>query len=644
MAFIINLILVIAAFLSSTGVIHVSSPYIALSLFYYVFIYLPGYYLAKYFLSGSPVDRLEIVPVSLCAGYLFFSPLAVLAYILHMRIPVFLSIYIPLVAVWLVFSHFSLEKKNGYKFPKLETEKWVLWSLFGILGASFLMADYYGGFISGNFLQHVSVIRKLVSLQVIEINSPYLIDFKFPQNLYSTYYLFLALVSWISNLDPVHIWIYLPQFVFPVGLLANYYFARNLFKNNRYALLYVLVYFVYFAVYNVNGAADGHAWFNSELSACNNFLSLGIFLPVIMSLAFKYSENENKKLLIFLPLLFMSDGLIHLYIESKTYYMLYSVLFMCLLVKPEFLDWRKLLKITAFSSAGLILFFYFYMLLSPNINPDYHRFNGSGGSLNVIFKNGLPVYTDLAATITKDPLTLAGTACFLMTLFFVKSDLPAMYIFSVTLMVFFVLFNPLVLQLGFKIHPPMERITRLYTLIPFCMALIFPLYISGKHKRFSALKPVFILIIAAVLLMLLKDSPKRLGAITFTKQQSLQSLESNAMFYKVIRDAIPAGSVVMLNTPLTTWWTTYFPHYIVDHAFPFIFPPNIDETERVKDVNKYFADPLDKGAEGTLREYKVNYVFFLNSDIKGRNMASAKYLDLVLTNQMFTIYRVADGK
>lgn len=644
MAFIINIIITAAALLSAAGLIQVSSPYLALGLFYYVFIYLPGHYLAKYFLSGSPVDRLEMVPVSLCAGYLFFSPLAVAAYVVHMKMQTFLWLYIPLVAAWLAFNRFYLEARTRYRFPKHETENWVLWSLFGILGAGFLMADYYGGFVSGNFLQHVSVIRKLYSLGTIEMNSPYLIDFKYPQNLYSTYYLFLALVSWISKLDPVMVWIYLPQFVFPMGLLANYYFAKKVFNSSRYALLYLLVYFVYFAVYNVNGAAEGHAWFHSELSACNNFLSLGIFLPVLMTLAFRYSENENKKLLVFMPLLFMADGLIHLYIESKTYYMLYSVLFMCMLVKPEYLDWKKLLKVSAVSSAGLVIFFYFYALMSPNINPDYHRFNGSGGSLNVIFQNGRPIYTDLAATITKDALTLAGTACFLLTIFFLRENLAALYIFSVTFMVYFVLYNPLLLQIGYKIHPPMERITRLYTIVPYCMALIFPLYMAGRSPGLKKFRPLFILVIAAVLALLLKDSPKRHEAIVFNKQKSLESLETNAGFYSAVRGAIPAGSVVMMNTALTTWWTTYFPHYIVDHAFKFIFPPNIDETERIKDADAYMADPLAKGTEATLRKYRVNYVFFLAQDLKGRDMSRAKYLAPVMSNQMFSIYKVADGK
>jgi hypothetical protein len=513
-------------------------------------------------------------------------------------------------------------------------------TLFAIIFAAILLADYFGGFISGNFLVHVSEIRKLCDFGVFAQNSCYFRDFKYNLNIYSTYYGFLALVSYMTRIDPISVWIYLPQFILPVGLLANFAFARKLFKNDRYALLYIFVYFFYYCVYNSGAPAEGQAWVHSEISACNNYISLGIFLPVIMMTALKYSENADKRLLFLMPALFLADGFIHLYVQSKTYYMLFSLLFISLMIKPEFLDRRRLLNISLWGSLGLIIFFYSYYLVSPNINPAYLTFNGTGGGLNVIFNAGRPLYADLSNTILKDPLTMGATAFFFLTIFFVKNDLPALYIFSVFFAVFFVLFNPIMLGIGYKIHPTLERVTRLYTIIPFCMALVFPLYLADRHKQLSKFKPIFWITVIAILIFLAKDAPKRLGEIVYTKSFSLEQLDQRKGFDQAIRSSIPSGSTVMLNLPFTTWWTTYYSHFIVAHAFNFVLPPNIDQSQRQADVKYYYQNPLDAKSAEILKKYGVDYVFFLNREIAGKNLNGAAYLKLVGQNQMFTIYRV----
>jgi hypothetical protein len=636
----INLSLIVSGFLVYLGQIKIESPYFALGLFYYIFIYLPGYYLMKLFSGDNEYDAIEILPLSLCAGYLFILPLTITAYICNMAFSTFLNIYFPLVFLFVAASHLYFRGERKIAFKGLNAGSPVYLALFAIVLAAALLADHFGGFISGNFLVHVSAIRKLCDFGVFAQNSCYFKDFKYNLNIYSTYYGFLALVSYITRIDPISVWVYLPQFILPVGLLANFAFARKLFKNDKYALLYVFVYFFYYCVYNAGGPAEGQAWFHSEISACNNYISLGIFLPVIMMTALKYAENADKKLLFLMPALFLADGFIHLYVQSKTYYMLFSLLFVSLIIKPGFLERRRLFKICLWGSVGLIVFAYSYYVVSPTLNPAYLTFNGTGGGLNVIFNAGRPLYTDLSNSILRDPLTVGGTLLFFLTVFFIKSDLPALYIFSVFFTVFFVLFNPIMLGIGYKIHPALERVTRLYTIVPFCMALVFPLYIAGKYKQLSRFKPAFWIAIIAVLVLLAKDAPKRLGGIVYTKAYSLELLDQRKGFDQAIRSSIPSGSTVMVNLPFTTWWTTYYSHFIVAHAFSFVLPPNIDQTQRQEDVKHYYQDPLNAGSADILKKYGVDYVFFLNREITGRNMNTAAYLKLVTQNQMFAIYKV----
>ena len=453
--------------------------------------------------------------------------------------------------------------------------------------------------------------------------------------------MFLSSLSWITKIDPVKIWIFLPQFIFPVGLLANFVFAGRVLKNYAAALLYVAVYFVYYALYNPGGPADGHAWLQSELSACNNYIAMGIFLPMIFLVLYDYLEEKNKKLLYLLPLLFLGQGAVHLYVQSKTYFILFSLLFMAFLIRPRPFDWKTLLKPVAFSLAGFVLFIYVFFLLQPNINPAYKTAGGTGGGLPMVFFGKWPLVNPLL-TLLNDPVTIAACIFFFLLVPFVKSDFPAFYIFAIVSSVSFIIFNPLMLRFGGILQPSYERITRLYNIIPFALMLAYPLsrafenngnYLR-KYRRYIAIALV------AALAFTLKDVPKRLGAIVYNKSNSLLELGRNKPLYDLIRAHIPAGSVVMINEPLTTWWTTYFPHYIVAHAFGFVLPPNMDQTQRKKDLADFYANPFSSQGEEILRKYDVSYIFFMAAELKPFDAAKAGFLERVYANPQFEIFKV----
>lgn len=110
--------------------------------------------------------------------------------------------------------------------------------------------------------------------------------------------------------------------------------------------------------------------------------------------------------------------------------------------------------------------------------------------------------------------------------------------------------------------------------------------------------------------------------------------------YEAVNSVIPAGSVVMINLPLTTWWVTYFPHYIVAHVFDFVLTPNIDETRKKNDVQYFYANPLGEASLEILKKYSVSYVFMLAQETAGKGIEKASYLKPVLVNNMFSIYKV----
>lgn len=638
--FFINIALLATAFVNYKGFLQISSPYFALGLYFYVFLYMPGYFLAKYFFKKSETGVWEMIPISLCAGFLFFTPLEIVAYLVKMPVKEFLLIYFVILAAWLAANSFMTtgdEGNAGYR--KLDLDGWQKAGLFTILAVSTIMMDYYGGFISGNFLAHMSAIRKLAEIGVFEQRNYYFKEYLVNPNIFNGYYVFFASIAWVTKIEPVKIWIYFPQFILPVGLIANFYFAGRVFKSDRYALLYLLFYTLYYVIYNQNPPGDGYAWSQSEVSACNNFLGIGIFLPVISSLVIECVEKVNLRFLIFLALALTAQATIHLYSQIQTYFLAFSFIIFILLVRPRFASVPAAKKIIYFLALGLIPFFVFYFMLMPTINPIYKVVGGTGGTRVLFFGKIWPLVDPLVSNL-RDPFTISATVLVLLTLWFVKSDLAAIYTFSIFFFYYFIHFNPAVLYIGGKVHPGYERITRIFDVIPFALPLVFPFYIADKNKLMRSLRPVFIIAVSGTMLMLAKDIPARLKKIVYTKEFSLEQLDKSGNFYGAIRKVIPIGSTVMVNTPLTTWWTTYFSHYIVAHAFDFVLPPNIDQTKRKEDVGYFYKNPIDERSLAILNNYKVEYVFFLDSDLVNKNVEKFPEFELAYHSNGFAIYKL----
>lgn len=643
----INLTLYLLEFLNLFGKIDISSPYIALFLYYYLFIWLPGYYLIKYFFSDKTLDIAEIIPIAFCAGYVFFMPWAFTAYLVKFKLSYFNVFYSFVSLGWFLYNGFLSKRLPDFRSRSGQTNILVILGI--VVAASILVSDYFGGFVSGNFLAHVSSIRKMFALDIIEQRSCYFKDLISHPNMYNIYYVFQAAVSKITTIDPVKIWIYLPQFIVPMGVMANFILARRLSGSGAFAALYTVFYFIYFLLYNPFPPADGQAWFLSEQAACNNHLAEGIFLPVIITVFLIYLqpkavELKNTKLLLLLPLLLLAEGMIHMYVQGQTYFVLFTFAFWALLIKPLSFDYKAAVKPVLYTSLGLLFFFYVYIALSPNINPSYMRLNGTGGSLSVQFFGQWPI-TDYKTVLLNNPVVWGATIMLLFSLFFVRTDLTSLYIFSIFISVYFILYNPFMMRLGAAVHPPLERVTRMFYVIPLCLGVVYPLWTVFK-KEYSGdvwvrrMKYPVIALIALITLLLLKDVPSRLKQIEFTKEYSLTSLERNAQLYKFIGDAIPAGSVVMVNLPFTTWWTTYLPHYIVAHVFDFVISPSYDQTLRKDDVKYFYESPLGPRSAEILKKHGVDYVFFLSSEMQNKALENAGYLAPKASNQMFSIYKV----
>lgn len=412
-------------------------------------------------------------------------------------------------------------------------------------------------------------------------------------------------------------------------------------------MIFLCLYFVHRLLYNHQPPAEGYAWFHSEGSACNNFLGIGIFLPLVMIIILQYQQTGTKMLLFLLSLFFVTEGSVHLYSQFKTYFVVGSVFVWALLIRPDFIDRKKLFNSVLWSfSLGFILFLYLFFVLSPTINPAYKVCNGTGGGCQILFfANKWPLVAPLP-TIFLNPVMIAGLIGFLVSIFLVKKDISAFYIFSIYFTTCFILFNPVVLYIGGIANPAYERITRIYNILPVELAAVFPfMYAFDKTRMKTVLSSAFarILLVCGgiyLLVFFVQQIPPRLEKIQFTKAYSLEQIKKNEQLYSLIREKIPSGSTVMVNLPLTTWWTTYFSHYIVAHTFDFILPPNIDQRPRQDDVKFFYASELSDKSIEILKKYNVNYIFILQNEFANKKFEKYKVFEPVFTADQFRIYKV----
>jgi hypothetical protein len=361
-------------------------------------------------------------------------------------------------------------------------------------------------------------------------------------------------------------------------------------------------------------------------------------MPAILLVALIYIKEGNNRLLAFLPLLFLAQGLVHLYVQSKTYFVLFSFLFAAILVRPDYLDLKRSIKVVLFSSIGLSIFFAGALtLIGKNVNPYFKVFQGGGMPLTFIGK--WPIVTPLLS-IARDPMTILGTLFVFLAIPFLKRDKASLFIFSVFFCICAILFDPVVLLLGGKLFPAYERITRLYNVLPFSLAFVFPLYILDREKRYDKYKFIFITAIVIAAGFMIKDIGPKHSKIVYTKAGSLSELERSDRFYSIIRANIPVGSVALVNLPLTTWWTTYFSHYIVAHAFDFVLPPNIDQTQRKQDVEYFYKNPLDQRSLDIVRTYKVEYVFFSDNELANKNIQNFPEFQPLYHANGFAIFKI----
>ena len=610
-----------------------------------VLLIMPGYILSRFFLKTDDFSNFELLPAYLCLGCLWLLVPGLASYILRFSADTMTRIYLGCV-FFLVLVYGLIKPSQGIPGKRNMKNEFTLPCKIiftAIVIISFLMGLYYGGFISGNFLFHMSFIRKLIELPRIAYANAYFNDSHAWTYGYNIWYLFYAMVSRIAHADPVTIWINMVPFVVPFGILAVFSFFRRLSGRHEVALLGAGVFFLNQALLNYlpSGMSTDSFWYWSEIAACPNFLARDIFIPVIlcMGICCLSDPKGKERYLYMISALSFTLCLIHMYFFLLLLYMLFCLALFSIIVRHDFWQTRDLAKVSlSILLPGILFVFYMFAVLFPTVNPGYlSPFTIDAYHPVIFLKNNLPLI-DPVRGLLFSPVNKIAFLLLPFVLALLKKDRTAFFCSSIVVTTVLIYFNPPLLALVRKFHPSLDRIYRIVEIVPYPLITGFIVYRAccflGKSRLLKILGIVVVLLLSVPV-------KHRLSGVVHTRIRSIESMEQNGMFFGLVRHLIPPGSVVLIDMPKSTFWTTYFSHYIVAHAFNCVLPPNVDQTGRVEDVNYFFGNPLTSRSMEILEKYGVDYLFIDKNYAKNKDFTKEENtFRNVFESGMFDIYKV----
>ncbi len=618
----------------------------------------PGFFLLALFYPKEKINLLEVWPLSFVFSLLLFTPLGLFAYLRGLTLNQLTGGYL-LLSILFGLVNLAVSSKGSFQSPvspkekkkvkinnqkKWENKKQILVLVF-LLVIVVLLSAHFGGFTSGDYIHHMTAIRKLVELPKIIFGHYILKDLPRPIYGHNIWYLFFSMGSKITHLDPVEFWVLSPVFLTSLMVLAFWLVSRVVFDSANYATVATSI-FVFFDGIMSYSTLDGKftsffwVWSTSQYPAS---IARDIILLVILFFVFKFIYQGNKRYLFILPLLGVVIALTHFYY----FYMLLFVLgcfFLFSLFIPNKIENlpKKILLAIIFIAVPAFFYVTYYTakINLPLVNKCYLTPEAMAIEFKPVVKLGgtYPLIDPFKALWTNFPRTLAYLLLPFLFCFFRKEP-GALYCFSIAAVVLFIFVNPLLLYFLWPLNPGMDRFYRAVEIVPYYW--IIALFISkGLYSSNRKIQQVTLISSLVVLGVLLLPQKTRLEKINYTTENSLQVLKSNVDFLKFVKEKIPPGSVVLMDSQKIWFWTIFFPHYPVIAAWDMHLPPNYDQTLRVKEQEEFLKNSLTEDSFTFLNKYNVDYV--LLDQGYAMNKDFSKYMDRfkeVVKTHSLTIYR-----
>lgn len=618
----------------------------------FVILIIPGYILTSLIFKKIQLYFFELLPMSLCFGLLYLAPFAIFSYLVNLSITFLAHLY--LIAVFLLLLGYYKIINREIHYNRLDIcdkpSRKIIIILLMVILLFFIISLYFGGYISGNFLFHMSFIRKLVEFPGVQYHNAYIKQYSTWTYIYNVWYIFIAMLSKISNVDPIKVWIEFPSIILPFGILSSFMLARMIFKNNLFALISTFIFCI------MNSLKKIGFWFWAEDVTAPNFTARTIIAFIVLYLFFAiiFNKLKDKKYFIVLSLLGCLLCFMHMYYYLTVIYIILCwIIFALIFDKDSIIGNKKIIKSLAyFVFPSIIIIIFMFNTLSPTINPAYlHPDKIRYDSINAIkFITDKLFIIDYNRATLNNPISTISLFIFPFLLLLIKKEKALIYPVSIMVVTLFIFFNPFLLKIIKIFHPPMDRIYRLVEIIPFEYIVGYILYrayiyyYNVKSKTANLLKNYKFHYIVILTLMISIFNPIRdiFSSIEFTKKSSYKKLEDFSNPVSIVREYIPSGSTVLIDFDYATFWTAYFPHYIVACTLYGVLPPNVDQTERVKFIEDVLANSLNDKNISKLNEYQVNYILLKNDNNKAIiNMHEyPNKLTLIHENNLFKIFKV----
>ncbi len=598
-------------------------PFIKVTFSFFLLFITPGFLLSRILPEIKGLNNYGLIPLYFCLSVGIIAVPGLIA--LYHKISIdnlLLSIFIILIfffIFWIIERAIHRkESPKNYSNDHKQHSRVLIGMLILIIIATTLFSLKAGGYFyteTSDTWYHISKIRK-------DVESPFISPSHFrykdagflPGYGCNIWNLSMALLSRISDIDPLDIWNFMPFFLTPIAILSFYALGLLLFKNSNISVIATIIYVAHTCLYKT------WYWYWQILPYPNQS-SWHIFSPVMIILVFLYIRRRNILYAFLTIILGFTLATVHI---GTFFYTMLSIAFFILM--NILLKWKeskpivsRLFLVLSVTSFFALLYYYLFQIrfliqqgnwISGVFDKSYY--------MEIFFKQVLRnVYIADPGRMLEGLLPLTYLAA-LFLLPYVKKKDGYLYLFSNTLIVPFVFLNPLAIYFISYILS-LNTVFRVVNLSPsfYLFGFLLNLVVYKLISKLSTLNKSLLNIdftprkkmIGIVILVFLFMVPATIyGPQVYNKLKlKLENSETNYNLlskepFLNLRNIAPQSSIV-LSDPRTSFNMTAWANVYVVACYKLDWSILPDTPNRIYAIHKVL-DP-ETSVEDTL--YILNY-------------------------------------
>ncbi|HMA76545.1 MAG TPA: DUF6541 family protein [Candidatus Krumholzibacteriaceae bacterium] len=567
------------------------------------------------FFNRAKYKLFEIIPISFVISISFISLITTALYYMHSSVTALLYL-LPLFIIILAAANLFQWRRKGVTYSDNPDIKYKIDAgyqnqnhlsnktiyVLMVIGGLLML---YGGVLftyHADSMVHTSTIREIVENRQI-----------FPTNTFfmgkeglgadprtGLYHVALALISIITKIEPYHIWIWLPAFLLPIMLCAYFSFAREIFRNDKIAILSVILFLLCFE--GVNRVLLRRIGYPFSVALQIQFVAL--------LLIFKYLRNKKLKFLLFSAFLGFGIAAVHIYAFFQFFLALFAFFtFACFFRR----DNKNIIK--TITKLGLITIIFSIPFLVVKYKLSYSIDNPFDEQLRhlLFLSNNIYIVNPITSLMRIGPL---GIFAFIMTPFLykqAKKDDGILFLFSNMVLTPLIIFNPVAVSLLGKFITTglVRRIVRLAPYIAvmgfFSYRMIDSLFFQREWKQ--KVKAFLFLAILALTLYPYISQYYFCYKPSAIKKERKQTVFKWIKALEFLENKIEKPSVILSDLGTSYSIPAFTKHFVTAIPIGHSSPKDVLNIERAKDVTKSLNPYINmKNTLSILKKYDVEYI------------------------------------